>query len=76
MKFVNEAYCVAPFHHRYTARNDFPHSRQNSFERDVINPQDGHILCGPKPAICGFTVRERADALKFLNERVMKVGGV
>jgi len=42
----------------------------------VINPQDGHILCGPKPAIGGFTLTKRADALKFLSERVMKVGSV
>jgi len=35
----------------------------------VINPQDGHILCDPKPAICGFSLIQRADALKFLNER-------
>ena len=67
---------VASFHHRYTAGNDFPHSRQNSFERDVINPQDGHILCDPKPAICGFSLIPRADALTFLNERVTKVGSV
>ena len=67
---------VASFHHRYTAGNDFPHSRQNSFERDVINPQDGHILCDPKPTICGFSLIQRADALKFLNERVTKVGSV
>jgi hypothetical protein len=67
-------YSVASPHHRYTARNDFPHSRQNSFERDVINPQDGHILCGLKPAICGFSLIKRADALKFLNERVMEIG--
>jgi len=67
---------VASFHHRYTPGNDFPHSRQNSFERDVINPQDGHILCDPKPAICGFSLIQRADALKFLNERVTKVGSV
>jgi len=65
---------VASFHHRYTAGNDFPHARQNSFERDVINPQDGHILCDPKPAICGFSLIQRADALKFLNERVARVG--
>jgi hypothetical protein len=58
---------VASFHHRYTAGNDFLHSRQNSFERDVINPQDGHILCDPKPAICGLSLIQRADALKFLN---------
>src|SRR5712691_10167379 len=63
---------VASFHHKYTAGNDFPHSRQNSFERDVINPQDGHILCEPKPAICGFSLIQRA--LKFLNERVTEVG--
>jgi hypothetical protein len=34
----------------------------------VINPQDGHILCDPKPAICGFGLIKRAGALKFLNE--------
>jgi len=67
---------VASFHHRCTAGNDFPHSRQNAFERDVINPQDGHILNDPKPAICGFSLIQRADALKFLNERVTKVGSV
>jgi hypothetical protein len=22
-----------------------PHSKQCAFNRDVINPQDGHILC-------------------------------
>jgi hypothetical protein len=22
-----------------------PHSKQRAFSRDVINPQDGHILC-------------------------------
>ncbi len=69
-------YPDASFHRRYAARNDSPHSRQNSFERDVINPQDGHILCGPKPAICGFSLTKRADALKFLNERVMKIGSL
>ena len=25
--------------------SDFPHSRQDDFDRDVINPQNGHILC-------------------------------
>jgi hypothetical protein len=40
----------------------------------VINPQDGHILCDP-PAICGFSLIKRADAWKFLNERVTKFGG-
>jgi hypothetical protein len=42
----------------------------------VINPQDGHILCDPKPAICGLSLIKRADALKFLNERVTTLGSV
>jgi hypothetical protein len=32
---------------------DLPHSKQHAFNRDVINPQDGHILCDPYAAICG-----------------------
>jgi hypothetical protein len=61
------------------AGNGLPHSRQNAFERDLINRQDGHILCDPKPAIRGFSLIKRADALTFLNELnepVMKVGSV
>jgi len=27
-----------------TAVRDWPHSKQQAFNRDVINPQDGHIL--------------------------------
>ena len=40
-----------------TAVNGLPHSKQFAFKRDVINPQDGHILCDPYPATCGFTLR-------------------
>jgi hypothetical protein len=40
-----------------TAVSDWPHSKQNAFNRDVISPQDGHILCDPNPAICGFSLR-------------------
>jgi len=36
---------------------DLPHSKHDAFNRDVINPQDGHILCVPYPAICGFSLR-------------------
>jgi len=36
-----------------TAVRDLPHSKQHAFNRDVINPQDGHILCDPYPAIFG-----------------------
>ncbi len=25
--------------------SDFPHSRQDDFDRGVIKPQNGHILC-------------------------------
>jgi len=40
-----------------TAVKGLPHSKQLAFKRDVINPQDGHILCDPYPATCGFTLR-------------------
>jgi hypothetical protein len=33
-----------------------PHSKQDGFNRDVINPQDEHILCDPYPAIRGFSL--------------------
>jgi hypothetical protein len=39
-----------------TAVRGLPHSRQRAFNRDVINPQDGHILCDPKRAACGFSL--------------------
>jgi hypothetical protein len=28
-----------------TAMKGLPHSKQLAFNREVINPQDGHILC-------------------------------
>jgi hypothetical protein len=37
LRWFEHGCSVASFHHWYTAGNDFPHSRQNSFERDVIN---------------------------------------
>ena len=42
-------------------------------QNDVINPQDGHILCDLKP---GLSIIKRADALKVLNERVTTLGSV
>ena len=33
------------FEVEYTTESGLPHSKQRSFNRDVINPQDGHILC-------------------------------
>ena len=40
-----------------TALRDIPHSKQHAFKRDVINPHDGHIVCDPNPANCGFSLR-------------------
>jgi hypothetical protein len=42
-----------------TAVKGLPHSKQVAFNRDVINPQDGHILCDPGPVINGFALRIR-----------------
>ncbi|MFY9905754.1 MAG: hypothetical protein WBD45_24865 [Terriglobales bacterium] len=42
-----------------------PHSRQEVFERGVINPQNGHILCDAKPRTGGVTTAKNfaTDAL-------------
>jgi hypothetical protein len=40
-----------------TAAKGLPHSKQLAFNRDVINPQDGHILCDPYLATRGFSLR-------------------
>jgi hypothetical protein len=50
--FVNKA-AVHFLYNRVTltAVRDLPHSKQLAFNREVINPQDGHILCDPNPAI-------------------------
>jgi len=40
-----------------TAVKGLPHSMQLALNRDVINPHDGHILCGPNPAACGLSLR-------------------
>jgi hypothetical protein len=37
-----------------TAVKGLPHSIQLAFNRGVINPHDGHILCDPNRAACGF----------------------
>src|SRR5208337_1597751 len=39
-----------------TAAKGLPHSMQLAFNRDVINPQDGHILSDPNRAACGFSL--------------------
>jgi hypothetical protein len=39
-----------------TSVRDLPHSKQHAFNRDVINPQDGHILCDPYPATRDFSL--------------------
>jgi hypothetical protein len=44
-----------------------PHSRQEFFDRGVINPQKGHILCDAKPGAAGVI-----DANSFETEAVME----
>jgi hypothetical protein len=38
---------------KYTTIRGLPHSMQCAFDRGVISPQDGHILC-PDPATSDF----------------------
>jgi len=59
---------VMPSCHGYLAgASDFPHSRQEFFDRGVINPQKGHILCDAKPEAAGVI-----DANSFETEAVME----
>ena len=48
-----------------------PHSKQHAFNRDVINPQDGHILCDPNPAIRGFSPRILSN--KIVNSTITRL---
>ena len=36
--------------------SDLPHSRHDDFDRDVINPQNGHILCVRTSPVLGVIV--------------------
>jgi hypothetical protein len=38
----------------YTMESGLPHSKQLAFDRDVIDPQEGHILCDCDAANCNF----------------------
>jgi hypothetical protein len=37
-------------------------------DREVINPQKGHIRCDPKPAISGFSFVARRDAFNLFSQ--------
>jgi hypothetical protein len=53
--------------HAYLAgASDFPHSRQEFLDRDVISPQKGHIRCDAKPGAVGAI-----NANSFETEAVM-----
>ena len=52
---------------RYAGLSDLPHSRQQLLRRDVINPQNGHILCERNPRSTGLSA-----ASSFLNESLKK----
>ncbi len=63
----------------YTTRvRDLPHSMQDSFNRDVINPQNGHMVCVPYRAICGLSFclldRSRTVSRTRSMPRAMLVG--
>jgi hypothetical protein len=47
--------------------SDLPHSRHEALDRDVINPQKGHILCDAKPGAAGVI-----DANSFETVAVME----
>jgi len=47
--------------------SDLPHSRHEVLDRDVINPQKGHILCDAKPGAAGVI-----DANSFETVAVME----
>jgi hypothetical protein len=56
---------MSPPSQRHTYRFETlatPHSRQRGLSRDVINPQDGHILCDRDPVISGFSLRIRRSS--------------
>jgi hypothetical protein len=47
--------------------SDLPHSRHEVLDRDVINPQKGHIRCDAKPGAAGVI-----DANSFKTVAVME----
>src|SRR5258708_11211622 len=48
--------------HYYFETLATPHSRHRGLSRDVINPQDGHILCDRNLVLCAFTLRLRRSS--------------
>jgi hypothetical protein len=52
-----------------TAVKGLPHSIQLACDRGVINPHDGHILCDPNPAACGFGLRIHRSS-KIVNNTI------
>jgi hypothetical protein len=52
----------------YVALSDFPHSRQDVLDFEVISPQNGHMRWEPKPTISGFSRMTRRDELNLFRE--------
>ena len=62
--------CAAIYFHNHIHRFETlatPHSRQRGLRRDVINPQDGHILCDRNPMACGFSLRIQCSSRNVKN---------
>jgi hypothetical protein len=55
------------FHLVVAGASDLPHSRQEVFDRGVINPQNGHILCDAKPRTGGVS-----DANSFETDALIR----
>jgi hypothetical protein len=72
MRSPNKRAAVHFFEVEYTtAVKGLPHSRQLAFNREVINPQDGHILCDPDPATGGFSLRIQRSR-RIVNSTISK----
>jgi hypothetical protein len=54
-----------------TATKGLPHSMHRAFNRDVINPQDGHILCDPKRAAWGLSLNIHRN-IRIVNSTISR----
>src|ERR1700719_3532052 len=59
--------CLSCLSFHRAGASDLPHSRHEVLDRDVINPQKGHILCDAKPGAAGVI-----DANSFETVAVME----
>jgi hypothetical protein len=63
-------------HPTHRRKRDLPHSKQRALSRDVINPQDGHILCDPAPDELQFQSLPARPTRNLFQECFARVRGV